>query len=112
MRVLIYACEQMYHGLHGIEDMTVVEVDSIKEADEYGIEMSERLIESYDTLINFDDYDDDEAYGEALLEAREWYVYPINEEKAKSFSIKELDKLVSRLGLNLFVEEYCGEIIE
>lgn len=110
MRVLIYACEQTYHGLHGIEDMTVVEVDSIEEADEYGIEMSERLIESYDTLIDFDDYDDDEAYGEALSEAREWYIYSIDEEKAKGKSTEELDKIASKWGSDLFIKEYCGEV--
>lgn len=114
MRVFIYACEDMYHGLHGIEDMRVVEVSSVEEADEYGMEMSGELIETYDTLSDFDEYgdDDEEAYEEAFLEAREWYVYPIDEEKAKGLSTRELDKLASREGHELFVEEYCGKMFE
>lgn len=110
MRVFVYACEDMYHGLHGIEDMRVVEVDSIEEADEYGMEMSTGVIESYDTLADYE-YEDDEDYEEALLDAREWYVYPIDEEKAKGLSTEELDRLASRKGCDLFVEEYCGEVI-
>lgn len=113
MRVFIYACEDMYHGLHGIEDMRVVEVSSIEEADEYGMEMSGELIETYDTLSDFDEYgdDDEEAYEEAFLEAREWYVYPIDEEKAKGKSTEELGKIASEWGSDWFIKEYCGEVI-
>lgn len=110
MRVFIYACEDMYHGLHGIEDMRVVEVGSIEEADEYGREMSGDVIDTYDTLRDFDDYEDEEAYEEAFLEALEWYVYPIDEEKAKDLSTEELNRLASREGCDLFVEEYCGKM--
>lgn len=111
MRVFIYACEDMYHGLHGIEDMRVVEVESIEEADEYGMEMSGDVIETYDTLGDFDEFEDEEAYEEAFLEAREWYVYPIDEEKAKGLSTRELDKLASEWGSDYFIKEYCGEVI-
>ena len=112
MRVFVYACEEMYHGLHGIEDMRVVEVESVEEADEYGREMSADIIESFDTIGDFDEYEDEEAYEEAFLDAREWYVYPIDEEKAKGLSIEELDRLASTEGRDYFVEEYCGEMFE
>lgn len=111
MRVFIYACEDMYHGLHGIEDMRVVEVESIEEADEYGMEMSGDVIETYDTLGDFEEFEDEEAYEEAFLEAREWYVYPIDEEKAKGKSTEELGKIASEWGSDLFIKEYCGEVI-
>lgn len=111
MKVFIYACEDMYRGLHGIEDMRVVEVDSIEEADEYGMEMSTGVIESYDTLADYE-YEDDEDYEEALLDAREWYVYPIDEEKAKNLSIDELNRLVCKLGHESFVDDYCGKMFE
>ena len=111
MRVFIYACEDMYHGLHGIEDMRVVEVGSIEEADEYGMEMSGDVIETYDTLGDFEEFEDEEAYEEAFLEAREWYVYPIDEEKAKGKSTEELGKLASEWGSDYFIKEYCGEVI-
>lgn len=111
MRVFIYACEDMYHGLHGIENMRVVEVESIEEANEYGMEMSGDVIDTYDTLGDFEEFEDEEAYEEAWLEAREWYVYPINEEKAKGKSTRELDKIASKWGSDWFIKEYCGEVI-
>lgn len=111
MRVFIYACEQMYGGLHGIEDKRVVEVDSFEEANEYGEEMSRDVIESYDTLGDFDEYEDEEAYEEAFLENREWHIYPINEEVCKDFSTEVLDKVAYDLGYELFVKEYCGKEI-
>lgn len=111
MRVFIYACEDMYHGLHGIEDMRVVEVGSIEEADEYGMEMSGDVIDTYDTLGDFEEFEDEEAYEEAFLEAREWYIYPIDEEKAKGKSTEELGKIASEWGSDWFIKEYCGEVI-
>lgn len=112
MRVFVYACEDMYHGLHGIEDMRVVEVSSVEEADEYGLEMSRDVIESYDTLKDyyFEDEDDEEAYEDAVSEALEWYVYPIDEEKAKDISTGKLNRLACELGHKLFVDEYCGKM--
>lgn len=112
MRVFIYACEDTYHGLHGIEDMRVAEVSSREEADEYGKEMSGEVNETYDTLGDFYDDDDEEAYEEAFLEAREWYVYHINEEKAKDISIGELNKLACNLGHELFIKDYCNGEVE
>lgn len=112
MRVFVYACEDMYHGLHGIEDMRVVEVSSMEEADQYGMEMSADVIESYDTLADYDEYEDEEAYEEAFLEAREWYVYSIDEEKAKDISTDKLNKLACSLGHEYFVKEYCDEMVE
>lgn len=111
MRVFIYACEDMYHGLHGIEDMRVVEVESIEEANEYGMEMSGEVIDTYNTLGDFEEFEDEEAYEEVWLEAREWYVYPIDEEKAKGKSTRALDKIASKMGSDWFIKRYCGEVI-
>ena len=52
-----------------------------------------------------------EAYEEAFLEAREWYIYPIDEEKAKGKSTEELGKIASEWGSDWFIKEYCGEVI-
>ena len=46
-KYLIYACEEMYHGLHGIEDMTIIETDDLAVANAIGQEMSRDLITSY-----------------------------------------------------------------
>lgn len=108
MRVFIYACEDTYQGLHGICDMRVVEVSSLEEANEYGMEMSGDVIESYGII---DESLDEDEYEEAFMEARLWYIYPINEEKAKDLSTEKLDKLASDWGEDLFIEEYCGKMI-
>ena len=108
MRVFVYACENTYQGLHGICDMRVVDVSSLEEANESGMEMSGAVTESYDII---DESLSEEEYEEAFLEARLWYIYPIDEEKAKDFSTEELDKLASDWGDESFIEEYCGEMI-
>lgn len=123
MRVFIYACEDMYHGLHGIEDMGVIEVASVEEADEYGREMSEGVINSYSSTLEgieeiADEVSEDrdseewqEAYDEEFSQHLEWYVYPIDEEKAKGLSTEELGKIASEWGSDYFIKEYCGEVI-
>lgn len=109
MRVFIYACEDMYHGLHGVEDMGVVEVSSIEEANDLGREMSEGVLESFDME---NEYEDEGNWYNDIGEALEWYVYPIDEEKAKGLSTEELDRLASREGHEFFVEGYCGKMFE
>ena len=91
MRVFIYACENTYQGLHGICDMRVVDVSSLEEANEYGMEMSEDVIQSYDII---DESLDEEEYEEAFLEARLWYIYPIDEEKAMEAFRELLPKII------------------
>lgn len=109
MRVFVYACEEMYHGLHGIEDMRVVEVSSIEEANDWGREMSEGVLESFGME---DEYEDEGNWYIDIGEALEWYIYPINEEKAKDLSIGELNKLACELGHELFADNYCGKMLE
>lgn len=125
MRVFIYSCEETYHGLHGIENMRVAEVATIQEADEWGRQMSEDVIESYSSVIEAieevaDEVSEDrdseewqEAYNEELSQHLEWYVYHINEDVAKDIPTEELDAIASRLGQESFIEEYCdGEVHE
>lgn len=77
-KYLIYANETEYCGLHGMYDWDVVSCEDEEEAQEIGHEMSERVIESYNSLleeieedartrlteegINPDDLDYDERY--------------------------------------------------
>lgn len=85
---LIYANETEYGGLHGIYDWDIIQCEDEEEIQEIGHEMSERVIESYESLldeieedtrirlseegINPDDLDYDERY-------EDWYDCILNE---------------------------------
>ena len=87
-RYLIYADETEYSGLHGMYDWDVIQCDNEEEVQAIGYEMSERVIESYSSLleeieedvrtrlseegINPDDLDYDERY-------EDWYDCILNE---------------------------------
>ena len=125
MRVFIHSCEETYHGLHGIENMRVAEVATIQDADEWGRQMSEDVIESYSSVIEAieevaDEVSEDrdseewqEAYNEELSQHLEWYVYSIDENVAKDISTEELDEIANHLGQEWFIKKYCdGEVHE
>ena len=92
MKVFIYAYEQNYGGLHGINDMCVCDVDSLNEIDEIGSCMAQEVADSYSYL-----FDDDVSLC--------WEAYKIKDNVA--LSINELDKICNELGYKLFIEEYC-----
>ena len=98
MLVYIFAYEGSYGGLHGIYDADVVEVQDMKEADEYGYEMALGVVESYGC------FDDDEEVEEEL----EWRVYKIKE----GISAEEARAALGSYDEEGFVAEYCeGEIL-
>ena len=93
MLVYIFACESSYGGLHGMYDEDVVEVRDIEEANEYGYEMAEGVIESYDC------FDEDEDIEQEL----EWRVYKIKE----GISAEEARAALGSHDEEGFVAEYC-----
>ena len=98
MLVYIFACEGSYGGLHGIYDADVVEVQDMKEADEYGYEMALGVVESYDC------FDDDEDIEQEL----EWRIYKIKE----GISAEEARAAVCSHNEEGFVAKYCeGEAL-
>lgn len=110
MRVFIYAYEGQYCGLHGIEDLTCTEVNSIKEAEEIGREMSENVISSFgledEWLAEDDESEDCTDYGTyAEYFGLQYEIYKIKDEV--NLSIRELDSICSRLGKETFINEYC-----
>lgn len=51
MIVAIHAFENTYCGLYGIENHRVIEVDSIKEAEEWAAEESREVMDSYEDVM-------------------------------------------------------------
>ena len=95
MLVYIFAYEGSYRGLHGMYNEDVVEVQDIKEADEYGYEMAQDVVESYDC------FDEDEDIEQEL----EWRIYKIKE----GISADEARAALGSYDEEGFVAEYCEE---
>lgn len=93
MLVYIFACESSYDGLHGIYDADVVEVQDMEEANEYGYEMAEGVVESYD------------YFDEEVEEELKWRIYKIKE----GISAEEARAAVCSHNEENFVAEYCEE---
>ena len=107
MIFLIHAKENIYDGLHGIESIDVVEVDTLEEAHNIAYEMSLDVINSYsdvydeleteveetiayeDTVKWTDEYINDlrdEIYNDDVC----YDLYELDEEKVKDFSYETL----------------------
>ena len=95
MLVYIFACEGSYGGLHGMYEEDIIEVKDIEEANNYGYEMAQDVIESYD------DFDDEEDVEQEL----EWHVYKIKE----GISAEEARAALGSYDEEGFVAEYCEE---
>ena len=93
MLVYIFACEASYGGLHGMYDEDVVEVRDMEEASEYGYEMAEGVVESYD------------CFDEVVEEELEWRVYKIKE----GISAEEVRVALGSYEKDDFVAKYCEE---
>lgn len=95
MLVYIFACEASYGGLYGMHDEDIVEVQDMEEANEYGYEMAQGVVESYDC---FDDKEDVE-------QELEWRIYKIKE----GISAEEARAALGSHNEKGFVAEYCEE---
>ena len=99
MLVYIFACKASYGGLHGMYDEDIVEVQDMKEADEYGYEMAQGVAESYGYF-----FDEDEDIEQEL----EWRIYKIKE----GISAEEARAALGSYDEKGFVAEYCeGEVL-
>lgn len=107
-RYFIWAAEQLYEGLHGIETYRVKECSSYEDACNYALELSFDVIDSYceeeyrrmaEERIDICDYDNegdywddfDEILCDLESESTCWKVTEVNEEKASDISTDELD---------------------
>ena len=94
MLVYIFACESSYGGLHGMYEEDVIEVQDMEEANNYGYEMAEGVVESYDYY-----FDDEEDIEQEL----EWHVYKIKE----GISAEEARAALGSHDEEGFVAKYC-----
>ena len=95
MLVYIFACETSYGGLHGMYEEDVIEVRNMEEANNYGYEMAQDVVESYDG------FDDDEDIEQEL----EWRIYKIKE----GISADEARAALGSHDEEGFVAEYSEE---
>ena len=91
MLVYIFACEASYGGLHGMYEEDVIEVRNMEEANNYGYEMAQNVVESYD------------CFDEEVEEELEWRVYKIKE----GISAEEARAAVCSHNEEGFVAKYC-----
>ena len=102
MLVYIFACEGSYGGLHGIYNENVVEVQDMEEANEYGYEMAQSVVESYHCFGFFDEED------EYIEQELEWHIYKIKE----GISADEARAAIGSYNEEDFVAKYCeGEML-
>ena len=98
MLVYIFACKGSYDGLHGVYvyDEDIVEVRDMEEANEYGYEMAQGVVEYYDCFN-----DEDENIEQEL----EWRIYKIKE----GISADEARAALGSYDEKGFVGKYCEE---
>jgi len=119
-RYLIWACENIYGGLHGMNYQGVIEADSEGEALEYARNEAIELIHSYESIENSleeevqeqitpgmteDEIEDlrEQVYEEDL----EYACWLVDEAKANQYSTFELDDKCWDIGYSDFIEEFC-----
>lgn len=103
MLVAYKVVENIYQGLHGIEDLGLFELpdnlsamEIVRECNEYCKPIVEDLIISYGLE---EEYEDEDFYD------GEWFCYKIRDDVMLSET--ELDNLLCNLGFELFTSEYC-----
>lgn len=121
-RFYYYATENIYQGLHGIEDSGVIEAKDMNDACDFCFERCMNLMGDYNAIMTSlgervanclseeDSEDEEKFYGmldEVMAENALVAVWAIDEEKAKGLSIEELSSIAYHKGTHYFVEEYC-----
>ena len=92
MRVVIYACETCFGGLHGMYDIDVYEVDSRDEANYIGYDMGRAIQDAYETQIG-------DSYSEP-----DWTIIEITDTETP---LEKIRKACSVLSYDDFIEKYC-----
>lgn len=116
MLYLINAYDSMYGGLHGMNDIAIVDCDTLAEVEEIAAQMSRDVIESYECIYgDFEDDVDNEVgdrdndewvklYDERVEQDIDFYICVIEDAHGKS--VRELeDEAANDLGE--FIDKWC-----
>lgn len=111
MLYAIYAYEGIYGGLHGINDSTIKECNSLEEAEKIGRQLSLDVMEEYDIMNElYEDYkeegteDQHEEIEELMEENVDYEIYLIGNTNNKSFK-ELLEEFINNK--EEFVKTYC-----
>lgn len=118
MVVAIHAYEGQYGGLHGICSREVIEVDNIKDAEEYAVEMSEDVMGSYgDIMDEFYSQAEDEGLEEGSAEYDEFISECISENvEYELWEVSDCYDTIKQMSEDFynspdeFVKEHCKEV--
>lgn len=96
--VIIAAAEPQYQGLHGMNNVLVLELEQNEYhiASEYGVEMSEEVAGSYSYLI--DDDDDDDVEFEHL-----YYIWRLLDDS--KLTLQDVEQMVDDYGYDVSEHE-------
>ena len=102
-RYFIYAYEEFYNGLHGMYDYCFEEC-TLRQAEDYGREMSYSVIESYSFILD-ELYDEDTPEEEIDEAIQEDIVYEVWELRDDAPSFIELEAM--NLDPQSYIDDYC-----
>lgn len=121
-KYLIYAMENKFQGLHGIESLIVDEYDDINDVYKDASYYSEEVMQEYSDILDEleeeanelckEQFDDnysreqfDDVYYDLISENICYYIYQIKDEV--TLSCEELENKAFHLGAELFIKEFC-----
>ena len=119
-RYVIWACENIYGGLHGMNYQGVVEAYNERDALDFAREEAIELIHSYESIEDALEEDVQEQITPQMTEDEierlreevyeedlEYACWLIDETKAYQYSTLELDDKCWDIGYSDFIEEFC-----
>lgn len=119
-RYAIFACDEMYGGLHGMNYTGVIEADSEEEVAGLAFEEALYVIQSYADIYETLDKEAEECIEENMTEDEieefrndiytndvqtTWAL--VDESVAKNYTTEELDDICYNMTYSDFVEKYC-----
>lgn len=119
-RYAVFACDEMYGGLHGMNYTGVVEADSEEEVANLAFEEALNIIQSYADIYKalekeIEECIEDDMTEEEIEDLRNdvytndvqtiWAL--VDESVACGYTTKELDDICYNMTYSDFVEEYC-----
>lgn len=119
MKYFIYAAENMYQGLHGMEDYRLIDTDDYDTALAEAIDMSISVMESYpsitedleDTAAEVYERDSEEydKYLNELIRENTYFMIYVLRDEYKDMTDEEIYNKVYQSSVDTFIETYCEE---